>query len=407
MSEPILDRPVSRRDFLKGAATIALAGAAAPLVTCRTSPSGPSRSPIPLPIQHVLVAMQENRSFDHYYGFAPFAGPYGVPDGYSQQDAGGAAIRPHHLTTLAVADIGHSWKAIHKEFDNGAMDGFARTNGAGALGYYTENDLPFYYSLFSDSTLCVNYFASVLGPTIPNRLYLAAGTSGGITTNPLSMFGRLEFPTILDLLDAAGVSWKVYNLGPGVVNNVFRFFKRWTGEPRVAQTKADYMQDLRAGTLPQVSYLVPSFLSQEDEHPPASVALGMRLQQELITALRQSAAWSTAAYVLTYDEGGGFFDHVPPPQLDAFGLGIRVPAWVVSPFARRGHLEPTAYDHTSVLKFIEAVFHLPTLASKNPAFDTSTPAGPDYEAAKASTGPPAPPRDGRPEIGNLMECFSF
>ena len=91
----------------------------------------------------------------------------------------------------------------------------------------------------------------------------------------------------------------------------------------------------------------------------------------------------------------------------ASSVGIRVPAWVVSPFARRGHLEPTAYDHTSVLKFIEAVFHLPTLASKNPAFDTSTPTGPDYEAAKTSTGPPAPPRDGRPEIGNLMECFSF
>jgi phospholipase C len=393
---------ISRRDFLKAMAVLAAAGACdTPARILPASSPTPSRSP--LPIDHILVAMQENRSFDHYFGFAPFVGVYGVPSGYSQTDGHGGTVRPFHLNTPAAHDVAHDWDAIHAEFDGGAMDGFARVDGAGALGYYTAQDLPFYYSLFETSTLCVNYFSSVLGPTVPNRLYMAAGTSGGLTTNPLPLFGTLEFSTILDVLDGGGVSWKVYNLGPGEVNNVFQFFKRWNRDPRVLATKADYLGDLRAGRLPHVSYLVPSFLSQQDEHPPAPVTLGMELQQELIGALRESSAWDSSAYLLMYDEGGGFFDHVPPPQVDAFGLGIRVPAWVISPHARRSHLETALYDHTSVLRFIERVFRLPNLASVNHRFDSATPTGGDYQAH----GVAAPPRDGSAVTSDLMECFDF
>ena len=116
----------------------------------------------------------------------------------------------------------------------------------------------------------------------------------------------------------------------------------------------------------------------------------------------------TTAYIHTYDEGGGFFDHVPPPQVDAYGLGIRVPTWVISPFARPRHLEPALYEHTSILKLIEAVFGLPTLASLNHRFDASTPGGPNNEASSGGAlGPPAPPRDGMAQIGNLLECFTF
>ena len=133
------------------------------------------------------------------------------------------------------------------------------------------------------------------------------------------------------------------------------------------------------------------------------------IQEELITALMHSSAWPRSAYILTYDEAGGYFDHVPPPQLDAFGLGIRLPTWVISPWAKRSHLEGTLYEHTSILKFIETVFGLPTLASVNHLFDQATPVGSNYEAAApgALGGPPAPPRDGRTDIGNLMECFAF
>jgi phospholipase C len=134
----------------------------------------------------------------------------------------------------------------------------------------------------------------------------------------------------------------------------------------------------------------------------------MNIQQELITVLQQSSAWAGAAYILTYDESGGFFDHVPPPQVDAYGLGPRVPAWVISPFAKPGHLEPTQYEHASVLRFIETIFGLPTLASRNHKFDSSTPGGRNNEASNGQAlGPPAPPRDGLSTIGALLECFTF
>jgi phospholipase C len=134
----------------------------------------------------------------------------------------------------------------------------------------------------------------------------------------------------------------------------------------------------------------------------------MGIQQQLITALMASSAWPSSAYILTYDESGGYFEHVPSPQLDAYGLGIRVPAWVISPFAKKSHLEPALYEHTSTLKFLEAVFGLPTLASINHQFDLSTPGGPNNEASNGQpAGPPAPPRDGLAAVGNLMECFEF
>lgn len=377
--------------------------------------SSPAQSPAAsgrFPIRHVIVDVQENRSFDHYYGFAPFAGSHGVPAGFSQPDGNGGTVRPHHLDSLTTHDISHTWSAIHRELNHGAMDGFYTGDGGDALGYYTAADLPYYYSLFGASTLCVNYYCSVLGPTYPNRLYLAAGTSGGITTNGVFGYGVLDHPTILDLLEDAHVSWKVYNLGldnvtNGDTNNVFFFFQRWAHDPRTSATKDDYMRDVKTGRLPQVSFIVPGFVAQVDEHPPANIATGMSLQRELISALQVSSAWASAAYIHTYDEAGGFFDHRPPPQLDAFGLGIRVPTWVISPFAKPGHLEPALYDHTSILKFIEAIFGLPTLASLNHRFDTSTPGGPNYEAASGGSGPPAPPRDGREDIGDLTECFSF
>src|SRR6476619_8458579 len=127
----------------------------------------------------------------------------------------------------------------------------------------------------------------------------------------------------------------------------------------------------------------------------------MGIQEDYITALRQSPIWEQSVFLLTYDEHGGYFDHVAPPQLDAYGLGVRIPTWVISPWAKPGHLEPTTYDLTSILKFIERVYGLPTLASVNHRFDDGTPIGGDYQAAEegAIVGPPAPPRDDMSDIG--------
>ena len=401
----------SRRTFLKGAGLAVAAGVGGSQLL-RGSARAASLGSGGLPIRHVIVDCQENRSFDHYYGFAPFAGSYGVPTGYSQPDGHGGVVTPYHFTSLTTSDIGHSWSAMHAAYDGGAMDGFFTTNGINCMGYYTQQDLPFYYSLFSNFTLCANYFCSVMGPTYPNRFYLAAGTSGGITNNGVWGYGVFDYPIILDLLEDAGVSWKVYNtqwdpVPPGDSDNVFVFWKRWANDGRTRASMSEYMADLKHGRLPQVSFFVPSFLRGQDEHPPANVQTGMGIQQQLVTALQNSSAWASSAYIITYDESGGFFDHVRPPQLDAYGLGFRVPTWVISPFARKAHLEPTLYEHSSILKFIEAVFGLPSLASVNHRFDASSP-GSNNEAANGSpTGPPAPPRDGSSDIGDMLECFQF
>ena len=360
------------------------------------------------PIQHVIVSCQENRSLDHYFGYAPWIGPYGPPPGYSQPDGQGGSVAPFEFTSLSTPDIPHSWTAVHKQWDNGAMDGFYTTDGLNGMGYYTAAELPFYYSLHDEFTLCVNYFCSLLGPTWPNRFYFAAGTSGGITTNGIWGYGVFDYPIILDLLDAAGITWKVYNLGwdsvhYGNTDNVFVFWKRYAKDNRTRGSKGQYLNDLQRGELPQVSWLIPSYARGWDEHPPADVSVGMALQQEVITALRQSSAWQSSAFFLTYDEHGGYFDHVTPPPLDAYGAGVRVPMWVISPHAKKAHLEPTAYEHTSTLKFIERLFVLPTLASVNHLFDRGTPTGSDYQA----NGAPAPPRDARHDIGDLFECFDL
>jgi len=410
----LLDHGISRRALLKAAGTVGLAAFATPLLSLGRFSTARAASRPATPIEHIVVDMQENRSFDHYYGFAPFVVRYGVPGGYSQPDGNGGSVQPFHFTSLSKPDIGHGWNATHSEFDAGRMDGFFTTNGINSMGYYLQADLHFYYSLFNDFTLCTNYFCSLMGPTWPNRFYLAAGTSGGITTNGIWGYGVFDYPIILDLLEAAGVSWKVYNIGwdsvPfGNTDNVFVFWKRWAHDQRTLGSKGDYLNDLHLGRLPQVSFIIPSFARGWDEHPPADVSVGMGIQEQLITALMDSSVWESSAYILTYDEAGGYFEHTPPPQLDAFGLGIRVPTWVISPWAKPRHLEPTLYEHTSVLKFIEAVFGLPTLASVNHMFDSATPVGGNYQAAApgASAGPPAPPRDGRGDIGNMLECFTF
>ncbi len=413
----------SRETFLRraGAAGAAVAGgslwATAP-AAARARRFGRQRSPV----RHLVITCQENRSFDHYFGYARQvqAARLGPPRRFSQPDADGNRHYPFEFTSLRTDDPPHWWDAVHQQWNNGRMDGFYRStqaffgDGNISMGYYTAKELPFYYSLLdADSTaLCGNYFCSVLGPTWPNRFYLMSGTSGGITTNGIWGYGVFDsgkWPIILDLLDAAHVSWKVYYIGSdgvevGDTDNVAVFWSRYAHDPRTLGTIDEYYEDCRRGTLPNVSWIIPSFSMQLDEHPPADVSVGMGYQQQVITALRHSPVWNKSALFLTYDEHGGFFDHVPPPQLDAFGLGIRVPLWVVSPHVRRGVVTSSrAADHVSTLKFIERNWGLPTLASRNHTFDTSTPTGGDYDTG----GAPAPPRDGNPRLSDLFDLFHF
>jgi phospholipase C len=369
------------------------------------------------PIEHLVIACQENRSFDHYYGYAPQvqAKGFGPPAGYFQPDSSRGKHYPFEFTSLTTPDPPHSWSAVHQQVDGGKMDGFWQAaqdrigDGDAAIGYYTASELPFYYSLLDNSALCANYHCSLLGPTWPNRFYFAAGTSGGITTNGVWGYGVFDYPIILDLLDAQSVSWGVYNMNwdsvpLGNTDNVFVFWKNFAHDQRTLGSKGSFLNDARMGQLPQVSWLVSSFAHQKDEHPPADVSVGMSLQEELITAVRESPLWQRSAYLLTYDEHGGFFDHVAPPPIDAYGLSVRVPLWVVSPYAKVGPVRSSLpAEHTSTLKLIERLHGLPTLSSRNHVFDSSTPIGPNYEAS----GAPAPPRDGREDISDLLDLFSF
>lgn len=366
-------------------------------------------------IRNLVISCQENRSFDHYFGFAPQvqAKGFGPPPGYSQPDASGARHAPFEFTSLSTPDIAHDWTSVHRQYDGGRMDGFYITQGADGLGYYTARELPFYYSLFDRAGLCANYFCSVLGPTWPNRFYLMSGTSGGITTNDFWGYGIFDsgrWPIILDLLDAAGVTWKIYNLGgiddvpAGDSDNVAVFWSRWAHDPRTTALQGDYLNDCQTGKLPQVSWLIPSFSNGLDEHPPADVSVGMGLQHDMISALRQSPLWERSAFLLTYDEHGGYFDHVAPPQVDAYGLGVRVPLWVISPMARTGVITShKPAEHGSTLKLIQRLHRLPTLASRNHTFDASTPTTAGYDA----NGAPAPPRDGLNSISDLYDLFDF
>jgi phospholipase C len=363
------------------------------------------------PINHVLVACQENRSFDEYFGYYRRAGAFGVPAGYAQPDGKGGTVSPHHFWFPISQDISHSWHAIHSEWNNGRMDGFVKTDGRDALGYYDGSDLPYYYALADTFTLCGNYFGSMLGPTLPNRLYLWAGTSGGITVGRMKP-GNLDWPTIADLLDAYHISWKCYNLGFGTgsfadieIFNGLAFFKRWKNDSRLYFKEKDYYQDLNAGTLPQVSFLISEALICE--HPLTNIQWGQKKMAQVINALIASRVWKSSALFFTYDEGGGYFDHVPPPQVDAYGLGFRVPTFVISPWVKRGYMSGQLYEHSSILKFTERRFGLPSLASMNHQFDISTP-GENNEAANGRPrGPAAPPRDGLMQLGDFYEAFDF
>jgi phospholipase C len=409
----------SRREVLRQLGTLTAAGLALDACGTTSSPTThPAGTTITGPgsiesIKHVVICCQENRTFDTYFGYYPKAGNFGIPSGYSVPDGKGGTVKPHHFLLHDSKDIAHDWVTIHKEWNHGKMDGFVTADGNSALGYYNGSDIPYYYALADSFTLCGNYFCHQLGPTLPNRISLWAGTTGGITQNHKIGRGTLDWPTIIDLLEEHKISWKFYNLGllglgstPEIeFIDAMPFFKRWYLDKRLYYREADYHNDLKAGTLPQVSFIISAAFYSE--HPPLDIILGEEKMASVINGLINSSSWTSSTLFLTYDEGGGYFDHVAPPQLDAYGLGMRVPMFVVSPWAKRGYISGQLYEHSSMLKFLERRFGLPTLASVNHLFDSSTPTFHNDAAIGQTSGPPAPPRDGNRQLGDFFEAFDF
>src|SRR2546430_9423880 len=305
------DKRQSRRKLLRQVGL--LAGMSLALEACGwNDPSPPSTSTVLDSIEHVMIACQENRTFDEYFGHYPRAGTFGVPATYWQPGGSGGTVKPHRFSRPTSTDIDHSWSSIHREWNHGAMDGFFTTAGPDALGYYDGFDLAYYYALGDSFTLCGNYFCSLLGPTIPNRLALMAGTAGGNTTDVLDV-GSLDYPTIVDLLSASHVSWKCYHLGQGTGStpslthyNALNFFKKWHKDPRIQFKEKDYKKDLLTGTLPQVSFLITE--GGISEHPPDNILKGQQKMAQAINAFMTSSAWKNSVFFLTFDDVGGFFD---------------------------------------------------------------------------------------------------
>jgi phospholipase C len=415
--KPIRGNNFSRRQFLQQAGVAGLTVMAPPLLAQPHGvPTGfrvaaglrpevlPARGAGIPQIKTIILLMQENHSFDHYFGsYSGLPSGWGIPANYT---SGGQA--PFHFTTLTDNnnDPNHSWSAIHEGYANGAMNGWFAANGMNALGYYNASDLAYYYSLLPQFTLCANYFCGMLSDTQPNRMIAMSGTSGGNCCDCINTNGTLNsatYPNILDLLTSYGITFKNYNFG---VPNNYSYLALWsnwaTGGPNnvLNETQAQFFTDCTNNALPNVVFITNE--SPNDEHPPENIQTGQTQMQQVIEAVQASPAWANSAILLTYDEGGGFFDHVAPPQLDGYGPGIRVPMLVISPFARPGYVDTVFQEHSSQLKFIEAVFGLPTLASINHSFDTSTPT-----TNNSTNGAPFPPRDGNTALGNLTQCFTF
>jgi phospholipase C len=386
-----------------------------------------------IPIEHIVVIMQENRSFDHYFGH--LRRKYGPPRGTTNPDPlGGDPIKPFHQKRYCeVADLDHSWTGTHREFNGGAMDGFTAqnvddmdTHGARAMGFYTRRDLPYYYKLFKKFATSDRYFCSVLSQTFPNRYYLLAGTSFGEIRNNVPNLAGPDYTarTIFNLMDEAvpAVSWKIYysDLPFGAIFGYVRNHRL----ANVAQMGTDdatnpLLLDAANGTLPQVAFVDPAFTgeAENDEHPPTSIQKGQAFTAKIINAIMAGPNWSNTAVFLTYDEHGGYFDHVPPPpaclpdatppsllpsdEPGAFdNYGIRVPVVAISPYSKRAFVSHRTYDHTSILRFIETRFDLPALTARDANADPMLELF-DFQNAAFAT----PPRLPAAEIDPLhTEC---
>jgi phospholipase C len=362
---------LSRRSFIAGTAGAVAAGVVAP---------GRARAAVGLPepeqsgIDHIVVVMMENRSFDHYLGWLP--GADGKQAGLTFTDAAGTPHDTHHLTApggCGFNDPDHSFEGGRVEFDDGRCDGWLRAgqNDEFCIGYYEAADLAFHGRAAREWTVCDRYFAAMMAPTFPNRFFLHAAQTDRTTT---SVDQIATMPAIWDSLAAAGVPGRYFYTD---VPYTALWGTKYLGISRLIE---EFYAAAAVGALPPVSFVEPGFLGEsvpgmsEDEHPLADIRLGQHFLGQVHDAVVSSPNWERTVLVITYDEWGGFFDHVPPsvgpdpnPDLQAGLRGFRVPCIVISPRAQRGHVAHDLYDHTSILKMIEWRFGLAPLTVRDAA----------------------------------------
>lgn len=363
----------------------------------RSSAKAAAQRPAPGPppgldkIRHVIWISQENRSFDSYFGTYP--GADGIPQGTCLPVLPGSkrCVKPFHQKLQSLpCDMSHEWPVAHAAYDNGWMNGFIWAEGTtNAVGYYDAKDIPNYWAYARHYTLDDHFFSSLNGPSLPNHVYMVAAQSGGLVVNVNTIPQLKEamddpdgfsFASIVTRFQNAAIGWKYYVDTHGITNpqrkseqpkrftlwNPLPGFQAIRDNPKLMAHlvgEDQFYEDLKQGTLPSVSYLIPTYL--DSEHPIATPWQGMWYVTRLVNAVMRSRYWSDSAIFITWDDYGGFYDHVPPPQLDAFGLGPRVPALVISPYARPGFIDRNVYEFSSILKFIELRWHLAHLTARD------------------------------------------
>jgi phospholipase C len=412
-----------------------------------------------IPFEHIVVIIQENHSFDNYFG--TFPGANGIPAGTKlpKVPGGPKVIAPFlSIAPKLPHDLSHMWRSAALAYDNGAMDGFywsatsqstfyygskivqpepnsalvqilkrKNTNSPSnstirdgeieslngftddedeaapgleeenysraakralsgppkqppyakyALCYYDDKTIPNYWQYATHYTLCDNFFSSLRGPSQPNHLYSVAAQSGGLVYNlNRSETAVYNFPTLIDLLQQAGITWKYYTGSNPRIESLwnplpgFSQYKQQNSElyKRLVDGR-EFYSDIRQGTLPQVSWIVPD--RDDSEHPPKDITVGMWYVTRLVNAIMRSSYWSNTCIIVFWDDYGGFYDHVPPMQTDEFGFGFRVPCLVISPYSRAGTVVHTLYDETSPLKLIETKFLISALTDRDSASNT-------------------------------------
>lgn len=329
-------------------------------------------------ITTVVSVMMENRSYDHYLGARTLL--EGLPgDGLRADmfnpDVDDSPVAIYRETDYCVADPPHGWDQSRVQWNKGANDGFVRAYRDAhddlpdllpyVMGHFGREDIPLTWAIADQYASCDRWFSSVLGPTWPNRMYLHSGQSGGLDRNVLPP-GGFDWRTIHHQLNDAGVPWAYYY-------NDLPFVSLFQDIPAggfIRRFMTDFFTDAEAGTLPPATFIDPGF-TVNDDHPPRHPILGQAFLASIYAALASSPQWNNIILVVTYDEAGGFFDHVSPPlaaddraDLGFDQLGFRVPTVVAGPYVKQGHVSSVVRDHTSVMAHMSGMFGLEPLTAR-------------------------------------------
>jgi phospholipase C len=339
-------------------------------------------------IEHTVFIINENHTFDNYFG--TFPGADGATTGQlSSGEWIPLSVMPDSYQEVTLCN---SWDCSLEAIDSGKMDRFDVISGGAWSAYtqVTEQDIPNYWAYARRFALADHYFTSVHGPSLPNHLFAIAAQSGGAIDNGGNpgpgtdcngaAWGTItvideysnrsqqppcfDFKTMPDALQEAGITWRYYADGGGFLSIIghIRNSDLWEKDVMPA---TQFIADAKAGHLPAVSWLLPP--KGDSEHPPESMCEGENWSVNVLNAVMQGPDWSSTVVFITWDDFGGLYDHVEPPQVDQFGLGPRVPLLIISPYAKPGYVSHTRYDHTSVLKFVETRYGLRALTSRDAA----------------------------------------